>query len=149
MLLGQGWWQRRPEATSVPGGRQQGPAPPAGCCGERQAGCLGQCFAKQTFALWYQRLGLQHEQRYGAALVLPREIFPLGPGSGAHWDQQGPGRGSWLGTGTGHGSEKLGEAQPDTARMKCGLARGCRLWAIPTGSRCSQALTDSAALSGC
>lgn len=77
---------------------------------ERQAGCLGQCFAKQTFALWYQRLGLQHEQRYGAALVLPREIFPLGPGSS--WDQQGPGRGSWLGTGTGHGSEKLGEAQP-------------------------------------
>lgn len=130
-------------------GEGSGPGPAGRVLRERQAGCLGQCFAKQTFALWYQRLGLQHEQRYRAALVLPRDIFPLGPGSSAHWDQQGLVRGSWLGTGTGHGSEKLGEAQPDTARMKCGLARGCRLRAIPTGSWCSQAPTDSAALSGC
>lgn len=97
---------------------------------------------------------MQHEQRYRASLVLPRDLFPSsGPGSSAHRDQEGPLRGSWPGKRTGHDSEKLGEA-----RLKCGLARGCRqadgrvallLRAIPTWSRCSQALTDSAALLGC
>lgn len=43
-----------------------------------QLGGLGQCFAKQMFALWYWRLDLQHEQQYCTTLVLARDLGPSG-----------------------------------------------------------------------
>lgn len=54
-----------------------------GCCWTRDAaahGCfwLGQCFAKQSFALWYWTFNLQHEQWLCTFLVLSRELFPQG-----------------------------------------------------------------------
>lgn len=81
MLLEQGWWQKRLEATLCPGEKAAHPAAP----GRGTTGCLGQCFAKQTFALWYWRLNLQHEQRYCASSVLTRELFPSGA-----WQQLSP-----------------------------------------------------------
>lgn len=132
-----------------PGEKAAGPAPPAGCCGRGRRAAWGSALQSRPLLFGIGGWVCSMSSDTARPWCSPGTSSLWGWGSSAHWDQQGPVRGSWLGTGTGHGSEKLGEAQPDTARMKCGLARGCRLWAIPTGSQCSQAPTDSAALSGC
>lgn len=44
----------------------------------RRCSWLGQCFAKQSFALWYWRFNLQHEQLFCTFQVLTREHFPQG-----------------------------------------------------------------------